>query len=862
MIKRFFLIAVLLISALIFCADEDYEPDFNYGDQVKVSAVGGLLDINAAPLEDFYILPIGSELALNIYNFREFHSYFDSYYDLMKVKGMDAETFKQLKNLIYVRKFAETDLTTQRLNSLYYILSRQSDEEGIQEGVTDEWTDVLLSPFNINRGIYTQFLNMPNVSPVDAYAISMKLRDSGGISSVRSLRDIQGLSSYGYRNLRNYVSYTDAEYDNKIHCYAQLYFDNSPYTEDDEDKFASLVQKYLNLGADFLSNYMNTNPAMMLKFRMRKDLKKFGKEIKLGGLLSKQYGDDFPITRTSKLFAEYRLNDFNKIIIGDYRLTLGHGIIMENSDYFSPRKTGFGFSKRITGIIGDTSRTEEFRLRGVAGEFHTGGMTAVAFYSDDDKDAVLNDDGSVQSLIVNKPALSNESLEILNDLSITNTNTWMTTTPIPDARDVLNEKTYGGQLKYEFFPGNYIAFTGYSSEYDKYFHPLSRTEFVKNIDPNYYADWEEDMAYIINNEYFYLYDNTGESSSKRTVLGGEFAFNFANVNLSGEYGKLLGGGDALLLTSYIQFNSLNLLVLYRDIDVDYDNPYARPFAENKRYNDTFFEKYNYQLANPLNGDLYFQSPYSQPERGVYFETRYQFARNLTLTRAYIDLFQRKADGRPTMRFQGELEYRPIFPVRINVKQKFLWNKMDNSDARSISNSAETTLRFRANLSNYDSLGFECFFTSVNLPPYPYLSNNAESNIDNLAVGTGKMLGSAYTVSYRRNFTKTLEMQMDYTLWDTEQSSVWDWEDTRIDFMSRKGHKVWFVITNWLSANINLKLKFWYKSYVPQEHYVRTWWNDALDDPTDYTDYEAGKYPYLSNVTKTQTAVRLHITFLY
>lgn len=832
---------------------------------VNIEAINpfkGLLDINRDPLTEFIKLPIDSKIAYNIWYYREFHSYYTSYYELMNVEGMDIDTFLKLKDLVYIKKHTEQNYTTARLQSLSYILARQSDEEGMQEGVTDEWTDFLLSPFNINRGNYLSFLNFPNVSPVDAYSINLKLKDSGEISSVRSLRNTQGLCSYGYRNLRNFVTYSDIEYDNKFHLYGQIYFENAPYLDDDQEIFAALVQKYANDGADFLTNYFNTKPALMTKLRVRKELPKYGKEIKVGGLLSRQYGDDFPITRTSKLFFEYKLNDHNKLLIGDYRLAFGHGLIMENSDYYSPRKTGFGFSKRITGLIGDTSRTEEFRLHGVATELNFGPVSSVIFYSDDKKDAVLSDDGTVQCLIVNKPSLSNDDLGILNDIAL-NTNTWKTSIPFTEARDVLNEKTYGGQLRIEPFTGSSIAFTGYHSSYDRFFHPLQKKSgsnlFIENISPygGNYDKYEAKIDPIINNEYFYLYDNLGEKKSTRTVLGGELSFNISNISFLGEYGKLLNGGDAVICSLYTQYNSLYLLALYRDIDVDFDNPYARPFAENPRFNDTFFEKANYMLANPLNANIYTQSPWSQPERGLYLETRYQFARNFTLTRAYLDLWTRKADNRPSMRFQGELEYRPIFTMRLRLKQKFLWNKVDNTDARSISRSSETTLRVIGRLSQFDQVSFEYVYSYTNLPPYPYLSNNADAGTDNLIVGTEKMYGSLYTFSYSRHFTKTFDLRMDITLWDSPSSSLWDWEDTRIDFMSGKGHKYWFVITDWLSPNISLKFKFWYKKQDSTERNVRKWWNDEIDP-----NYNKEQYLYLSNVKKSETALKFYLTFLY
>ncbi|MCK5224427.1 hypothetical protein KAR04_06630, partial [Candidatus Calescamantes bacterium] len=436
------------------------------------------------------------------------------------------------------------------------------------------------------------------------------------------------MSSYGYRNLRNFVTYSDNEYDERLHFFGQVYFDTSPYLDDEKEMLASVIEKYDTESADhiqdaaFLRNYLETKPALMTKLRLRKSLPKFGKEIKLGGLMSRAYGDDFDITKNSKIFLEYRLDDKNKIVFGDFRLAFGHGLIMENSDFYSPRKTGFGFSKRITGLIGDTSRTDEFKMRGVAAEMNLGPISTVLFYSDDKKDALLNADGSVFSYIVNKPALSNEHLEILNEIAneIANGASFEDIDPadieeyIFPSVDVLHEQNVGGHLRFNLYEGNYVAFTGYHAMYDRHFERVEDAEeFGQYIDPEE-DDYAEKLLPLANNEIFYMYDSQGEKS--RTVMGGELGLNIANISFLGEYGKLINGGDAVVMSLFTQYNSFYILALYRDIDVDFDNPYARPFAENPKFNDTFFEKASYKFLNPFFGNVFYQSPGSQPEQGL------------------------------------------------------------------------------------------------------------------------------------------------------------------------------------------------------------------------------------------------------
>jgi len=47
----------------------------------------------------------------------------------------------------------------------------------------------------------------------------------------------------------------------------------------------------------------------------------------------------------------------DRAIVGNYRLAFGQGLVMDNTDFFLPRKTGHGWNKRPGTVIGDDART-------------------------------------------------------------------------------------------------------------------------------------------------------------------------------------------------------------------------------------------------------------------------------------------------------------------------------------------------------------------------------------------------------------------------------------------------------------------------------------------------------------------------
>ena len=57
--------------------------------------------------------------------------------------------------------------------------------------------------------------------------------------------------------------------------------------------------------------------------------------------------------------------EVDRLVLGNFTASFGQGIVFESSDFFSPRKTGFGFSKRLNGIHADETRNSQYTLKGL-----------------------------------------------------------------------------------------------------------------------------------------------------------------------------------------------------------------------------------------------------------------------------------------------------------------------------------------------------------------------------------------------------------------------------------------------------------------------------------------------------------------
>ena len=82
----------------------------------------------------------------------------------------------------------------------------------------------------------------------------------------------------------------------------------------------------------------------------------------------------------------------DRIIIGNFTASFGQGVIIESTDYFSPRRSGYGYSKRNDGVKSDITRSSQYVLNGVALQLSSNWMRLSYFRSKSPRDAIINKD--------------------------------------------------------------------------------------------------------------------------------------------------------------------------------------------------------------------------------------------------------------------------------------------------------------------------------------------------------------------------------------------------------------------------------------------------------------------------------------
>ncbi|MCI0474293.1 MAG: helix-hairpin-helix domain-containing protein, partial [Ignavibacteria bacterium] len=560
-------------------------------------------------------MPISKQASEKIYEYLLNYGGFRSVYDLRNIKEITAEKFEEIKPMVKIS--APESLGVEFLN-FYRLQKSLAVEEGPTKAAVEDWQDMLVSPKNINKVTVDDLILLQNVSLVDAIAVIKHLKAGQELKGYRDLRDISGLTNYGYLNIRSFISYTDPKPIKFSGNYRLNYEYGYDYEEtSDPDMFlASINQGYEalqditsfhNIGIsdndiekyytqmqeeyDYLSG-LNYRTQLSQRIRAR-----IGSNFNLGLRYSKDSNPGGLNDELQGYIQSYKIGPFKKLFLGDYRVVIGQGLLLDNSSEFISRTYS-----RSQGLFGDLTTASRLGFRGVGGEIEQNRFKAIGFYSKTPRDGIENPDGSIYYYIISQPRF-------------------------PTYKNTFTETNYGGSARVDLSgvgiipEGSALAFNSLMCRYDKDFSPQAK-----------WIDLPGDATFFDDANILQL-----ASGKKRDLYSLDFRSALDNISFEGEYAWQKDGGKAYLFQARAQYDYLYVMGLFRHYDVNYDNPYNRGFCEQLRFEDTPLEK-TYRLIDPTYSLLQsFPSP--KAEQGLYLETRYQISRQFTLTRAYIDIWR-------------------------------------------------------------------------------------------------------------------------------------------------------------------------------------------------------------------------------
>jgi len=391
----------------------------------------------------------------------------------------------------------------------------------------------------------------------------------------------------------------------------------------------------------------------------------------------------------------------------------------------------------------------------------------------------------------------------------------------------VKELLLGGNVKYSFVPGTYVGLTMYQSLYDR---PLDLQVEETLLDPTGISKYLTQIGNSADSEIASTYESNETSNlwakarAVRTVAGLEFMTVIKNMTIQGEYATLVKNSDmlnissnpgALVLSGFMQFDNLNFLIVYRDYDLNFDNPYQRSFSNYQRFKGTIYEDVFY-LKDPVLGYLYSGTAQPQAERGLYYSTRYQLHRSLVVT-AEHDIWRRVADNAQYNRLVLNLEYRPVFEYRFRIRQK--WQHRDKTNILSpvFYQANETRMEAIVRMSKFNQIRILYSVGFTEFTPRSRLVTNAETGGTSF-VGNAGAPSDALGMIVTHNINERLKLMGSLM---TYKGFLWNFEDTdfRIFNSDTRALHGWISVFSRLSRDFSVRFKYSFDLHTPMTNIV-------------------------------------------
>ena len=217
-----------------------------------------------------------------------------------------------------------------------------------------------------------------------------------------------------------------------------------------------------------------------------------------------------------------------------------------------------------------------------------------------------------------------------------------------------------------------------------------------------------------------------------------------------------------------------------------------------------YEDY-YYLQSVMYGQLYENNPQPQAEEGFYLDSYYQMSRKITLRFQY-DNWMRKADAAKMYRLVGTIDYKPVFPLSIQLRNKWQAREEDNTlSTQRYYKNYEFRGRIRARLSQYDNFTLMYSYSTLLNHPRPRIFRDIVLD------------GEAITANYIHNFNKYLKLSGMLAYY---KGFLWNFEDTQFMVMDSERGALRFWMSLYVRLNTNLTVRMKYKS----DHHINLYPN--------------------------------------
>ncbi len=419
------------------------------------------------------------------------------------------------------------------------------DEIADWTAITDVLEQFRRYPVDLNTATNNELALLPGIEPKHIQALHTYIREHGALTNVFELQAVTGFSNELFQRIRPFITVRNAgKYDiSDPNTHTPAGPSLSEIIKRGSVEYIQRIGRILEPQKGYqinentqLPNYAGSPWRIYSRLRYT-----YRNNISVGIIGEKDAGESFD-KGYDYLSAHVYLRDFKKLkrlIIGDYVLQLGQGLLMSKG-------IGFGKGADIVqtlnppdlGIIPHTSVNENNFLRGSAASWQlTRSWLVTAFFSNNKLDATVNTD----SLLETPDAVTN-----------IRAGGYHRTISEKQGRKQLKETITGMRIAYQPHNRLQIGLTGYRQQFDR---PIA----ADSLDP------------------YRLYDFRGKIHA---LFSTDWDLTWRNLNFFGELATSRNGANAIIAGAVIALHpKIDMAIQYRNFDNHFYSSYGYSFAE-------------------------------------------------------------------------------------------------------------------------------------------------------------------------------------------------------------------------------------------------------------------------------------------
>lgn len=262
------------------------------------------------------------------------------------------------------------------------ILLETATEDVEDSQLLDALEQLSERPLNLNEATLDEIASLPFLPSTLAYALFDKRKQIGEYSEWNQLALLDGMTSEIFTELQRYTMFTSP-------AHSPSFFSRGKY------EVRSRIQEDDQPGLGFLDgSYQGSRLKSYQRLRTS-----FRDTQTMGVLFEKDAGEPSFADHVAGFVSFEKLSFVDRLIVGDYTVSGGQGVVFWNSFGFSKGSEVIASTKKHdVGIAPYLSSTESSYFRGVSTQIRAGDFSLLAFYSGNTFDASFDSlSGSITS---------------------------------------------------------------------------------------------------------------------------------------------------------------------------------------------------------------------------------------------------------------------------------------------------------------------------------------------------------------------------------------------------------------------------------------------------------------------------------